>query len=393
MKTFGIIAEYNPFHNGHKYLIDKAKEMGATHTVAVMSGNFVQRGEPALFNTAARVNAALDGGIDLVLQLPLPYAISGAQNFARGGVEVLNGTGVVDKLIFGTEGADKQKLSDLSDFINSGALDDEIKAQLQQGITYAKARENAIVKLKPHLADLVATPNNTLALEYVNSIKKSGSKIDFEGVCRIGAEHDSDKLSGCFASASQLRNMITAGESIKNYVPDCNLYADLPVFNTVAFNKYETAILYKMRTATAEEIALAPDVSEGIENRIKAAAESAVTLEELYSLAKTKRYTHARIRRIVLSTFLGLTAEMAAKQTPYIRVLGFNQRGAELLREIKKSATLPLVTKAADVTDLSPEAKEMFALECKATDIYNLLSEAPLPAGEEKKFVVLRSDN
>ncbi|MCQ2480636.1 MAG: nucleotidyltransferase family protein, partial [Clostridia bacterium] len=182
-------------------------------------------------------------------------------------------------------------------------------------------------------------------------------------------------------------------ESIKNYVPDCNLYADLPVFNTVAFNKYETAILYKMRTVTAEEIALAPDVSEGIENRIKAAAESAVTLEELYSLAKTKRYTHARIRRIVLSTFLGLTAEMAAKQAPYIRVLGFNQRGAELLREIKKSATLPLVTKAADVADLSPEAKEMFALECKATDIYNLLSETPLPAGEEKKFVVLRSDN
>lgn len=393
MKTYGIIAEYNPFHNGHKYLIDKAKEMGATHTVAVMSGNFVQRGEPALFNTAARVNATLDGGVDLVLQLPLPYAISGAQNFARGGVEVLNGTGVIDKLIFGTEGADKQKLSELSDFIILGALDDEIKAQLQQGITYAKARENAIVSFKPHLADLVATPNNTLAFEYVNSIKKSGSNMDFEGICRIGAGHDSDKLSGCFASASQLRKMIIAGESIKNYVPDCSIYADLPVFNTVAFNKYETAILYKMRTVTAEEIALAPDVSEGIENRIKAAAESAVTLEELYSLAKTKRYTHARIRRIVLSTFLGLTAEMAAKPVPYIRVLGFNQRGAELLREIKKSATLPLVTKASDVADLSPDAKEMFALECRATDIYNLLSETPLPAGEEKKFVVLRSDN
>lgn len=393
MKTFGIIAEYNPFHNGHKYLIDKAKEMGATHTVAVMSGNFVQRGEPALFNTAARVNAALDGGVDLVLQLPLPYAVSGAQNFARGGVEVLNGTGVVDKLIFGTEGADKEKLSELSDFLISGALDDEIKAQLQQGITYAKARENAIVKLKPHLADLVATPNNTLALEYVNSIKASGSNMDFEGVCRIGAEHDSDKLSGTFASASQLRNMIIAGESIKNYVPDCSIYADLPTFNTVAFNKYETAILYKMRTVTAEEIALAPDVSEGIENRIKAAAESAVTLEELYSLAKTKRYTHARIRRIVLSTLLGLTAEMASKPVPYIRVLGFNQRGAELLREMKKSASLPIVTKAADVADLSTDAKEMFALECRATDIYNLLSETPLPAGEEKKYVVLCKNN
>lgn len=393
MKTFGIIAEYNPFHNGHKYLIDKAKEMGATHTVAVMSGNFVQRGEPALFNTAARVNAALDGGVDLVLQLPLPYAVSGAQNFARGGVEVLNGTGVVDKLIFGTEGADKQKLSDLSDFLISGAPDDEIKAQLQQGITYAKARENAIVKLNPQLADVVTAPNNILALEYVNSIKKSGSNMDFEGVCRIGAEHDSDILSGCFASASQLRKMIIAGESIKNYVPDCNLYADLPVFNTVAFNKYETAILYKMRTATAEEIALSPDVSEGIENRIKAAAESAVTLEELYSLAKTKRYTHARIRRIVLSTLLGLTAEMASKPVPYIRVLGFNQRGAELLREMKKSASLPIVTKASDVADLSTEAKEMFALECRATDIYNLLSETPLPAGEEKKYVVLCKNN
>ncbi len=393
MKTSGIIAEYNPFHNGHKYLIDKAKEMGATHTVAVMSGNFVQRGEPALFNTAARVNAALEGGIDLVLQLPLPYAVSGAQNFARGGVEVLNGTGVVDKLIFGTESADKQKLSDLSDFLISGAPDDEIKAQLQQGITYAKARENAIVKLNPQLADVVTAPNNILALEYVNSIKKSGSNMDFEGVCRIGAEHDSDKLSGSFASASQLRKMIIAGEGIEKYVPNYKLYADLPVFNAVAFNKYETAILYKMRTATAEEIALSPDVSEGIENRIKAAAESAVTLEELYSLTKTKRYTHARIRRIVLSTLLGLTAEMASKPVPYIRVLGFNQRGAELLREMKKSASLPIVTKAADVADLSTEAKEMFALECRATDVYNLLSETPLPAGEEKKYVVLCKNN
>lgn len=389
MNVAGIIAEYNPFHNGHAYMINQVRSNGATHIVAVMSGNFVQRGEPALMPTSSRVKAALDGGVDLVLQLPVPYAVSGAAGFARGGVSVLNATGVVNSLAFGSECGDAAKLKFLSDLLLSGKADAEIKAQLETGITYAAARENAVKALCPDLAQLLTSPNDILATEYINALSALNSAINPVAIKRIGAAHDSAEKSAEIASASEIRRMISAGEDVSDFIPYTTEIDDNQVFEVVSFNKFETAVLYKMRMISAGEIVNKPDISEGIENRIYEAARSATTLDELYSLAKTKRYTHARIRRIVLNTVLEITAEDASMDVPYIRALGFNERGAELIREMKTKATLPVITKAADLPSLTPQAQYMFNLESRATDFYTLLKKAPDPCGDEKNYKII----
>ncbi len=389
MQVAGIIAEYNPFHNGHKYLIEKLRESGVTHIISVMSGNFVQRGEPALFETDTRVKAALAGGVDLVLQLPVAYSVSGAANFAYGGVSLLNATGVVDTLAFGSECGDIKALESVSKILLSGCLEEKIRKELETGITYAKARENALKNADEKLAGILAEPNNILAVEYINSLKKLDSKIAPYTVKRMGASHDSSEKVSNIASASEIRKMIVDGENWGNFVPNSEIYYDNGKINFVAFNKFEIATLYKMRIISADEIAKSPDVSEGIENRIFAAARQAATLDELYSLAKTKRYTHARIRRIVLNTMLEITAEDAAATVPYIRVLGFNDRGAELIRVMKNKAKLPLVTKAADIASLPECCKNTFELERRTTDIYSLFLENPDSCNAEVKRKVI----
>ena len=389
MQVAGIIAEYNPFHNGHKYLIEKLRESGVTHIIAAMSGNFVQRGEPALFETSTRVKAALAGGVDLVLQLPVAYSVSGAANFAYGGVSLLNATGVVDTLAFGSECGDIKALESVSKILLSGCLEEKIRKELETGITYAKARENALKNADEKLAGILAEPNNILAVEYINSLKKLDSKIAPYTVKRMGASHDSSEKVSNIASASEIRKMIVDGENWGNFVPNSEIYYDNGKINFVAFNKFEIATLYKMRIISADEIAKSPDVSEGIENRIFAAARRAATLDELYSLAKTKRYTHARIRRIVLNTMLEITAEDAAATVPYIRVLGFNDRGAELIRVMKNKAKLPLVTKAADIASLPECCKNTFELERRTTDIYSLFLENPDSCNAEVKRKVI----
>ena len=389
MQVAGIIAEYNPFHNGHKYLIEKLRESGVTHIIAAMSGNFVQRGEPALFETDTRVKAALAGGVDLVLQLPVAYSVSGAANFAYGGVSLLNATGVVDTLAFGSECGDIKALESVSKILLSGCLEEKIRKELETGITYAKARENALKNADEKLAGILAEPNNILAVEYINSLKKLDSKIAPYTIKRMGASHDSSEKVSNIASASEIRKMIVDGENWGNFVPNSEIYYDNGKINFVAFNKFEIATLYKMRIISADEIAKSPDVSEGIENRIFAAARQAATLDELYSLAKTKRYTHARIRRIVLNTMLEITAEDAAATVPYIRVLGFNDRGAELIRVMKNKAKLPLVTKAADIASLPECCKNTFELERRTTDIYSLFLENPDSCNAEVKRKVI----
>ncbi len=385
MKVAGIIAEYNPFHSGHAFLAESARRAGATHVIAVMSGNFVQRGEPALLHHSVRTRAALEGGVDLVLQLPSVYAVSSAQSFARAGAEILNGTGCTDWLVFGSESGEIEKISEAARLVYSDNIKPLIAAELEKGISFASARENALRKLNSECADIIKSPNNILGVEYVAALNRLNSKIEPVTFKRIGADHDSAEAAGKIASASLIREMIKSGRNIKNYVPEgaAELYLNSPVSD---MKKIETAILYKMRTATADELALVPDVSEGIENRILSAAKDAKSLEELYSAAKTKRYSHARIRRIILNYFLCVNARDLACPAPYIRVMGFNQRGAELIRIFKETATLPVITKAADAGNLSEEGKRIFSLECTAGDIYSLCTYENLSCGEEKAY-------
>lgn len=390
MKVAGIIAEYNPFHNGHALLAYKAREAGATHVVAVMSGNFVQRGEPALMHHTVRTKAALECGIDLVLQLPSVYAVSSAQSFARAGVEILDGTGIVDWLVFGSECGNTDKITETAELIYSDKIKPYISDELDKGITFAAARENALRKISPECADIIQSPNNILGVEYAAALKRINSKITPLTFARVGAEHDSTQSNGDIASASLVREFIKGRREFADFVPDKAeaIYRNASISD---IKLVENAILYKLKTTTAEALSLAPDVSEGIENRIINAAKEAKTLEELYTLAKTKRYTHARIRRIIINHFLCVTAEDAAISAPYIRVTGFNGKGAELIRMLKKTAKLPVITKASDVAGAGGNAQKIFSLECTASEIFSLClpENAECPAEKSVKPIIL----
>ena len=385
MKIAGIIAEYNPFHNGHAFLAEKAREAGFSHVVAVMSGNFVQRGEPALIHHAVRTRAALECGADLVLQLPAVYAVSGAQSFAQAGIEILNGLGCVDALVFGSECGNADKIVAVSKMIYGEEIKPLIASELEKGITFASARENALRSLDSEYADIIQSPNNILGVEYAAAIGRISSPIAPVTFARAGVDHDSANAAGGFASASLIREKIRAGDSFDDFVPEkaAEIYRNADIADMA---KIENAILYKMRTVTAEELAKAPDISEGIENRIISAAKQATSLEELYMLAKTKRYTHARIRRIILNCFLNVSAEDLKIPAPYIRVTGFNEKGAQVIRAAKESATLPIITKAADLSKLDECAQRIFSLECTAGDVYSLCMKNRLPCGTEKDF-------
>ncbi len=386
MLVAGIIAEYNPFHNGHAMLVEKARAAGATHVVAVMSGNFVQRGEPAVFYHSARASAALAGGVDLVLQLPVPYAVSGAQSFSRAGVEILDSIGC-DWLVFGSECGDAEKIVKTADIIYSDEIKTLLADELKKGVSFATARENALRMINPECAEIIKSPNNILGVEYAAAIKRINSVMKPVTFERMGAEHDSSASIGNIASASLIRERILSGGEWQNFVPDAKVYTSCEAAD---IKNIERAILYKIRTAGREELSKAPDVSEGIENRILAASQQANSLDELYMLAKTKRYSHARIRRIIINNFLGITAEDLSMPVPYIRVTGFNGRGAELIRKAK--GRLPVITKAADIADLGDDAQRIFSLECRAGDIYALCFDKVKPCGEEKsiKPIIIR---
>lgn len=385
MKVAGIIAEFNPFHNGHKLLVQKAREAGYTHVVAVMSGNFVQRGEPAVFHHSVRARAALENGVDLVLQLPCVYAMSGAQSFARAGAEILNGMGCVDSLVFGSECGNADLLSKTAETVYGEDIKLLLSSELEKGISFASARENALRKINSEYADVIQSPNNILGVEYIAALKKLGSKINPVTFERIGAAHDSDETEGNIAGASLIREFIRNSEEWKKLVPDnaTELYNSSDIAD---MSRMKSAVLYKLRTVSAQELAKSPDISEGIENRILSAAKQARSLDELYSIAKTKRYSHARIRRIIWNCILGVTADDLKMPVPYIRITGFNNKGAELIRHAKNTAVLPLISKSADFLHLDERAQRVFFLECTAGDIYSLCNEKPSVCGTEKSI-------
>ncbi len=385
MKVAGIIAEFNPFHNGHALLVQKAREAGYTHVVAVMSGNFVQRGEPAVFHHSVRTKAAIENGVDLVLQLPCVYAMSGAQSFARAGAEILNALGTVDSLVFGSECGNTGLLSQTADVVYGEDIKPFLSEELDKGISFASARENALRRINPEFADVIKSPNNILGVEYIAALKKMKSGINPVTFERVGAAHDSDEASGNIAGASLIRELIKNKEEWSALVPvnTKDIYRDADIAD---IKRIENAVLYKIRTVSADELSRVPDVSEGIENRILSAAKQARNLEELYSGAKTKRYSHARIRRIIWNCFLGVTADDLALPVPYIRISGFNKKGAELIKAAKETAVLPVISKPADLQTLGETAQRVFSLECVAGDIYALCMESPDVCGTEKSL-------
>ena len=391
MKIGGIVAEYNPFHNGHKYQVEKSKELGEwTHVVAAMSSNYVQRGETALISKWARAEMAVKNGVDLVIEIPTLWSTSFAQRFALGGVSLLDSLGCVDMLSFGSECGDIDELIECKNAINSDAVTERLKENLDFGLSFASARAEALRTVYGNrFFDILEEPNNTLGIEYLQALDKLDSSIVPMTIKRVGASHDSIIRSENFACASDIRSMMLGGgREWEMFVPQSvvDIYRREEENNRAPCpnSKLEFSILCCMRQLSAEDIGLSPDVSEGIEYRIHDAALKASSLEELYQLAKTKRYSHARIRRIVLHAFMGFVADDYKENPPYIHVLAMNEKGKEILKEAKDKAKKPIVTKASVFDGLDDYGRHVFALEDMCTDVYSLASPVILPCGREK---------
>ncbi len=393
MKIAGIIAEYNPFHNGHAHLIDRirAEKAGceATHVVAVMSGNFVQRGEPALLPKADRVKMALEGGVDLVVELPTPWALSSAEQFARGGVAVLDALGCVDTLCFGSECGDTAALEKVVDMMETDRYTTLLRYRMDSGSPYAEAARKAVAEIAGEkVASLLDTPNNILGIEYIKALRSVGSGMTPFTIPRLGAEHDAIAPIGTTASASYLRTIITTGKMLNAapYMPPdgyrilAKAAADghCPADAT----RLERGVLAKLRTMSAEELAGIPGVSEGLENRVVSTVATATSFGELEEGIKTRRYPLTRIRRMLWSAFLDIPAGMREQAPPYVRVLGYTPKGREIVDKAKQSRA-PLFGRASQAERFDGFAKQVWTLENRAADLYALTLPTPFPTGSE----------
>lgn len=379
MKTIGIVAEYNPFHAGHAWHIAQTRRMFQEESavVAVMSGNWVQRGECAVIDKWARAGMALAGGVDLVLELPTVWAVSSAEGFARGAVSILRAAGVVDVLSFGSECGQIAPLRELAQCFSSPEFSAALRRELGPKQTFAKSRRQAAQRLLgPEKASLLDSPNNSLGVEYLRFLPDGMEAVT---VPRRGAGHDSQRERDGFPSASLLRQRLRA-ECVESVSA---LHHFPPKAEPADMKWVERALIARLRTMTLDEAETLPDSGGGLAARLLYAARQTANLEQLYTLTKTRAYTHSRVRRLALCALLGLRAADRPSAPPYIRVLGFNSLGRTLLREMNQKAALPFFVKPAHVRRLSHEAQALLALEERFTDLFSLCFPTPRPCGLE----------
>ena len=376
METAGIVAEYNPFHRGHAWHIAETRRRlgGDAPVVCVMSGHWVQRGECALADKWLRAALALDRGADLVVELPTPWAMASAESFARGAVSLLAATGVVDVLSFGSETGELAPLEAAAAALDAPDYPERLRAALGRGLSFPAARQEAAG------AACLSAPNNNLGVEYLRSLRALGSTIRPLTVPRQGAGHDGPAAGG-FASASELRRLLRAGRG-----EEAAPYLTAPWSGELADMQHiERAVLARLRTMGEGDWAALPDGggAEGLPSRLAKAAREAVSLEDFYTRAKTRRYPHARLRRLALAAFLGIRADARPAAPPYVRVLGLGSRGRALLRRMKDTCPLPVIVKPAQARELDGPARTLFESEARYTDLYGLCFPAPRPCGAE----------
>ena len=377
MNAIGIISEYNPFHRGHKWQIDELRRRFGEETAVVcaMSGDFVQRGDFAIERAHARAEAAVRGGADLVLELPLPWAISSAEGFARGGVGVLAATGVVGTLAFGSECGDTARLQRAAETLLRADFPDALRRELAGGLSFAAARESAARTLIGDDASVLREPNDILGVEYCKALLQGGGAITPLALKRKAVGHNEDAAEG-FASASHIRALLMRGEDASDYLTaeSAAIYAREREAGRapVTMVNAERAILSRFRAMDEADFARYDSGNEGLYRRFYESARTAVSVEELLSAVKTKRYAYARLRRMLLAAYLDVTAADVPPEVPYLRVLACNERGRKLLKTIKKTGSAPVLTKSADVRALSEEAQKLFALTTRAADQYVL---------------------
>ena len=373
MKIVGIVAEYNPFHKGHAYQLQKVREIYGDDTavVCVMSGDFVQRGEPAVFSKFARAEAAVRCGADLVIELPLHYSVASAERFADGAVSVLGRLGVVDHLVFGSETENCNPLERTAKVLSTKEFDETVKTALETGCSYPAARSMALRQLMDAV-DITTTPNNNLGVEYIRAIHRHGFSMKPHSILRVGAMHDAD-YDGEMKSGSQLRRLLTDGNDIKDFVPeeayDVYLREMKDGKGPVCLKNLESAMLSRLRMIPFDTYVRLPDAAEGLENKLYNVCRKETNLEKIYDTVKSKRYTHARIRRMVMCAVLGITASDYEKDGLYARVLALNERGGRVLKLSEKLRNIDVISKPSAAREMSDERLALF---CKAADAHDL---------------------
>ncbi|MBQ6431072.1 MAG: nucleotidyltransferase family protein [Oscillospiraceae bacterium] len=376
MKKIGVICEYNPFHNGHKKQLSFMKLQGAA--ICLMSGNYVQRGEPAILNKYVRAAAAVACGADLVLELPVTYALRSAEGFAAGGVEILNRLGCVDALCFGSESGSENELMQTAKLLLTEQFAVKLRSELASGVSFPCARQNALEDLGGN-GDLLENPNDILAVEYCKAILQQGSGLEPMVLTREGSYHDSTDAEN--PSASMLRT--TA--QWERFVPAeaMRLYDGAPRASVLSG---ERAWLARLRFMSEREYSQLPFGSEGLWRKLMHACREQATLEDVVAATKSKRYTRTRLMRMLLCACLGITGEMLAWEAPYVRVLALNETGRKILREAREVGSVPILNAGEHAPD-----GEYAELERRASDLYGLfaMSEKPLPPSAEARTRVV----
>ncbi len=389
MNILGIVSEYNPFHNGHIYHLNSSKELcNADYSICVMSGNFSQRGTPSIVDKWSRAQMALLGGVDLVIELPTIYSISSAENFSYGALKILDSLNIVTHLSFGSECGNLEILNEFADILYNEPKEylTILSHELSKGISFPKARENALLIYLNDIrkyANILSNPNNILGIEYLKSLKQLKSKMQPITVQRNSVGHNSMIVSGNIASSTNIREMISKNKDIKKYIPfeTFEIIEENAKYGKIinGLETFEKEILYTFRKMSVEEIAILPDVSEGLEHAIKSAADSSSNLNDFISKIKSKRYTLTRLQRIMLYAILDITKidmqDSKLLKQPYIRILGMNKKGKELLSIIKyNNPKLPIITSVKDFTtkNKNKNLANMLNTDILATNIYTL---------------------
>ena len=377
MQITGIICEYNPLHLGHQKQIDHLRKLGHS-VVCLMSGNFVQRGQPAIIDKMARAKAAVDCGADLVLEMPVTAALSSAEGFAAGGVSILSR--LCDNLCFGAETEQVQSLKALASALLSPEFSPLLRKHLDKGLSFPAARQAALAEMGLNDA-LLETPNNILAVEYCKAILSQDSALEILPILRQGNYHSTDADTDN-PSATAVRQLMVAGGDFAPYIPQ---NAQPAVANAPMhwLEQGEKAILYRLRTMTDGEFESLPFGSEGLWRKFMHACRAENSLEEIIAATKSKRYTRTRIDRMVMCAFLGITEEDLRSPIPYCRVLAFNDRGRAILKQVKDDCFF---------VNIGTDTKHPHqALERRSTALYGLFADTvEVPTAEENYRVYYR---
>ncbi|RQD70351.1 MAG: nucleotidyltransferase [Tindallia sp. MSAO_Bac2] len=393
MHVLGLVTEYNPFHNGHLYHLNKSKEVaGATHTIAVMSGHFLQRGEPAMLDKWSRAKMAVSCGVDLVVELPVIYSCATADQFARGSIYLLNQSGIIDSFCFGSESGN------IDLFLKIGSLlanppkkyESFLRYHINNGISFARSQQLAISEFfsLPEMDAFFQQPNNILGMLYMKHLCLQNSSIRAHTIQRIGAGYHSGELQH-ISSATGIRKYIESEGPISKLAetmppPSYRVLMECMARDgkTVTTDDYNAILIALLRRMTCEEFKYLTDVTEGLENKLFKCAHHTMNWQDFCECVKSKRYPYTRIQRILMHILLNIkkadTSYWYHEGNPeYIRVLAFNSKGRELLSQCKTFSNLHIITKTAAYKASSPQVQSLLEMDIRSTDIYHLaVSEA-----------------